>query len=148
MPAHRTRREKLEAVVLADALNSSEDAGKRLGIAGRSIRRWRDDPELAEMVQKTRDETSDDVKVAMVLAWELIIERLKAGQIDTKDLIVLGGVSFDKYQLASGGATSRSESRDITGTISDTELDAALREANALATGGRGPKAVEETPED
>jgi hypothetical protein len=148
MPAHRTRREKLEAVVLADALNSSEDAGKRLGIAGRSIRRWRDDPDLADMVQKTRDETSDDVKVAMVLAWELIIERLKAGQIDTKDLIVLGGVSFDKYQLASGGATSRSESRDITGTISDTELDAALREANALATGGRGPKAVEETPED
>lgn len=144
----RSRAERAEAVLLADALNSTDEAGKRLGVPGRSIRRWRDDPELAALVLKTREETADDVKVAMVLTWELIIERLKAGEIATKDLIVLGGVAFDKHQLATGGATARTEARDITGSISDAELDAAIREANEIATAGRGSEASEEPPAD
>ena len=130
----RTRRERSTAVVLADALNSADEAGRRLGIPGRTIRRWREDPELADLVLKTREETSDDVKVAMVLAWELIIQRLKAADIETKDLIVLGGVAFDKHQLATGGATARTEQRDITGSLSDDDVIAAVREADAIAS--------------
>jgi hypothetical protein len=143
VPPRQSRRRKAEAVVLADALNSADEAGKRLGIPGRSIRRWRDDPELAELVLKTREETADDVKVAMVLTWERIIQRLKADEIETKDLIVLGGVAFDKHQLATGGATARTEARDITGTLSDVELDAAIREAEELV---RRTASAEEGP--
>jgi hypothetical protein len=139
----RRYKEKASAVLLADSLNSADAAGKRLGIAGRTIRRWRDDPELADLVRKTREETSDDVKVAMVLAWELIIERLKRGEIETKDLIVLGGVAFDKHQLATGGATARTEARDITGTLTDNDLIAALHEAERLAVGDGDPQATE-----
>ena len=133
-------------MLLADALNSADEAGKRLGIAGRSIRRWREDPELAEMVLKTREETADDVKVAMILTWELLIERLKAGEIDTRDLIVLGGVAFDKFQLATGGATARSESRDITGSLSDADVIALVREADALTSSSRAPTEDQDSP--
>ena len=98
------------------------------------------------MVLKTREETADDVKVAMILTWELLIERLKAGEIDTRDLIVLGGVAFDKFQLATGGATARSESRDITGTLSDLDVLTLVREADALTAGGRTPASSEDPP--
>ena len=138
---------KERAVLLADALNSADEAGKRLGVAGRSIRRWRDDPELAALVLKTREETADDVKVAMILTWELLIERLKAGEIDTRDLIVLGGVAFDKFQLATGGATARSELRDITGSLSDLDVIAAVREADEIASPGRAAQEDQGSPE-
>ena len=142
----RPRRERLAAVVLADALNSTDAAGKQLGIPGRAIRRWRSDPELAEIVRKTREETADDVKVAMTLAWELIIQRLQAGQIETRDLIVLGGVAFDKHQLATGGATMRSENRELNDLPDSTYVEA-IREAVHLTGGGEpspeGPPAEE-----
>ena len=141
----RARRERAQAVLLADALNSTEEAGKRLGIPPRTIRRWRDDPELAELVRKTREETADDVKVAMVLAWERIIQRLKADAVETKELIVLAGVAFDKHQLATGGATARTEARDITGTLSDGDIIAAIREADRIA-GSEGT--APETPSE
>lgn len=150
MPAQgrrQTRATKAKAVLLADALNSADEAGKQLGIAGRSIRRWREDPELAAMVRKTREETADDVKVAMILTWELLIQRLKAGEIDTRDLIVLGGVAFDKFQLATGGATARSETRDISGTLSDLDVIAAVREADAIASAGGTPTEDQDPPE-
>lgn len=137
MPARhprRSRASKAEAVLLADQLNSADEAGKRLGIAGRSIRRWRDDPELAELVLKTREETADDVKVAMVLSWQRIIERLHKDEVETKELITLAGVAFDKHQLATGGATSRSENRELNDLPDSTYVEA-IREARRLTSG-------------
>lgn len=149
MARRRSLAEKAHAVAEAERLNDSEEAGKRLGIPGRSIRRWRDDPDLAAIVQKTREETADDVKVAMTLAWERIIQRLKADDIETRDLIVLGGIAFDKFQLATGGATSRSENRDITGSLTDADVLTALRTAQALVGAGddRTPPEAEGTTE-
>ena len=39
------------------------------------------------------------------------------------------GILIDKYRLEVGEATSRSESRDLTGHLTDDELDDAIREA-------------------
>lgn len=114
MPRRRTRQERAKAVVLADSLNSTDAAGEQLGIPGRTIRRWRDDPELAAIVRKTREETAEDVTAAMVLSWSRLIERLERDEIDTRDLIVLAGVATDKAQLLTGGATERTETRDLT----------------------------------
>jgi len=146
MPTRRKTRAQAEAVVLADALGSSDAAAKTLGLSGRSIRRWRNDPELSELVRKTREDTADDVKVAMTLAWELIIERLQAGQIATRDLIVLGGVAFDKHQLATGGATMRSENRELNDLPDSAYVDA-IREARSLLSGTSADEEVAEPAE-
>jgi hypothetical protein len=123
MAPRRTRREKAAAVVLADSLNSSEAAGKQLGVNPRNIRRWRDDPELSEIVRKTRDETAEDISAAMVLSWTRLIERLERDEIDTRDLIILAGVATDKAQLLTGHATDRTETRDVTDFFDDHEQE-------------------------
>lgn len=138
-----TLREKTNAVAVAERHNSAEKAGKELGIAARTIRRWREDPAMADVIRKTRDETAGDVAAAMVLAWARLIERLQRDEVDTRDLIILAGVATDKAQLLSGGATARTEARDITGTLSDADLTVALRTAERIAAGEGDPQAVE-----
>ena len=123
MPRRHTQRERAQAVATAERLNSAEAASKELGIAARTIRRWRDDPEMADIVRKTREETAEDVTAAMVLSWARLIERLQRDEVDTRDLIILAGVATDKAQLLSGAATSRTESRDITDDLDDHESD-------------------------
>lgn len=49
------------------------------------------------------------------------------------------GILLDKYRLEVGEATTRTESRDITGDLSDDELDAAIRAAEEAATGKGTP---------
>ena len=49
------------------------------------------------------------------------------------------GILIDKYRLEVGEATTRTESRDL--TLSDDELDAAIREAEEAARGEGAPAA-------
>lgn len=49
------------------------------------------------------------------------------------------GILIDKYRLESGEATERTERRDLTGQLTDDELDAAIREAEAAARGETAP---------
>jgi hypothetical protein len=141
-----TKTDRITAVVAAD-MTSMDAAAKATGIPERTIYRWRDDPEMAEYVTQTREALADEIRVAASLAWEKLIGRIRSGDIETRDLITAAGVAVDKSQLLSGGATSRSEARDITGTISDADLIAAVREAEHLTGAGRTPAPVEGTPE-
>ena len=143
MPKRHSLADKANAVVVAERHNSSEVAGKELGIPARTIRRWRDDPLMADIVRKTREETAGDVAAAMVLAWARLIERLQRDEVDTRDLIILAGVATDKAQLLSGGATGRTETRDLTGTLSDADLMAALSAAERIAAGDGIPTPTE-----
>lgn len=135
-----TKTERLTAVLAADMVNA-ERAAEATGIPARNIRRWRDDPEMAEFAAKTRDALADDIRVAAAVAWDTLIRRIKSGDIETRDLITAAGVAVDKSQLLSGGATTRTEARDITGTLSDVDVAALLREADALTAGGRAAPA-------
>lgn len=123
-----TRKQRATAVATADALNSTEAAAERLGIPGRTIRRWQADPEMAEYVQKTRDELADDIRAAAALAWSSLVARIRSGDIETRDLIIAAGVAIDKAQLLSGGATARTETRALTEGLDDHEKRA-LRDA-------------------
>jgi hypothetical protein len=49
------------------------------------------------------------------------------------------GILIDKYRLEVGEATERTERRDLTANLSDDELDAAIREAEAAARGEAAP---------
>lgn len=131
--------EKILAVVAAD-MTTPASAATAAGIPVRQIYRWRDDPAMRPFVDKTRDALADDIKTVAALAWDTLIGRIRSGDIETRDLIIAAGVAVDKSQLLSGGATARNENRDISGTLSDADLIAALREADAIAgEGGTAP---------
>jgi hypothetical protein len=132
-------------VATAERLQSSDAAGKELGIPGRTIRRWREDPRLADIVRKTREETAEDVSAAMALAWQRIIERLANDAVETRDLIILAGVATDKTQLLTGKATDRVEQVSITDGFDDEERDAlndAIRRELERRTHGHAPEAA------
>jgi hypothetical protein len=130
-----TKRQKVTAVIAAE-MTSARAAAKATGIPHQTVARWQDDPELRHIVAKTRDQLADDMKAVAALAVEYIVRDLRAGRFEPRDLTILLGVATDKAQLLAGMATSRTESRDLTGTIDDAELAAAIREAEALAGGG------------
>jgi len=130
-----SKRQKVTAVIAAE-MTSARTAAKATGIPHQTITRWQDDPDLRHIVSKTRDQLADDMKAVAALAVEYIVRDLRAGRFEPRDLTILLGVATDKAQLLAGMATSRTESRDLTGTIDDAELAAAIREAEALAGGG------------
>jgi hypothetical protein len=147
MPNRRyTKRQKITAVVAAE-LTSGLAASQSTGISETNIRRWRDDPELAKYVDKTRDELADGTHMLAHRALEQIM--LKLPDFEPRDLVTLFGVMVDKAQLLSGAATSRTENRDITGSLTDTDVLAALAAAEDYArpSGSGTPTPAEVAPE-
>ena len=124
----------MTAVIAAD-LTSTEAAAEAAGIPRRTLGYWMDQPEFAELRQNAREKMAEEALTVARLAWGKLAERIRSGEIETRDLVLATGMATDKTQLLNGGATARTESRDITGTISDTELAAAIRAAEALIAG-------------
>lgn len=143
-----TKRQKITAVIAAD-LTSQEAAAEAAGIGRSTLRYWLDDPELADLRHNAREKMAEEALVVARLAWTKLAERIRAGEIETRDLVMATGMATDKTQLLNGGATARTESRDISGTITDAELTLAIRDAEALVAGsaGRTPKETAGAPE-
>ena len=141
MPQHRSynKRTKLAAVMAAE-MSGVVEAEKQTGIPESTIRYWMDKPEFAEVRAKTREDLAEETKVAAHLAWKRVIEALPT--MEPRDAIFAAEKATSLQLLLTGGATARTETRDITGTISDAELTAAILEAESIATG------VGSTPED
>lgn len=136
--------EKAVAVVEAERTNVLA-ASESLGIPRKTLAYWYDDPEFASLRQKTRDELADGSIAMALLAQGELVRRIRAGTIGDQALVAAFGVGVDKAQLLAGMATSRTESRDITGTLADIDIAAAIHEAEHLARGG-GAGAPEEAP--
>lgn len=132
-----SKRQKATAVIAAELTNATA-AGLATGIPHQTIRRWRDDPEMREYITKTRDQLAEEMGALAALAVATIQQDVRAGKFEPRDLVTLMGVATEKSLLLSGDATSRTESRDITGTISDPELREAIREAERLVGTGAG----------
>jgi hypothetical protein len=148
MARHYTKREKVTTVLAAE-MTSNVAAERATGIPESSIRRWRDDPELAIYIDKTRDVMAEEMSGLAALAVQAIQKALRAGEFQPRDLVILLGVAVEKSLLLSGDATSRTETRDISGSIPDIDISAAIREAETLLGTGtrRAPQAVEGSPE-
>lgn len=142
MARHYTKRERITTVIAAE-LSSNLAAERATGIPESSIRRWRDDPELAKYIDKTRDELAEGTQLLAHRALEQISATLS--KFEPRDLVMLFGVMVDKTQLLSGGATARTESRDLTGTLADSDVRDIIREAEDLlaASDGRTPAPTE-----
>ena len=149
MPSPRrryTKREKVVALLASDA-SSTLAASQATGVPESTLRYWRDQPEFADIRENAREGMAEDALMVARLAWKKLGQAIADGLLEPRDLVIATGMATDKSQLLNGGATARTEARDLTGTFSDAELDAAIREANAIATGGGSPPPAEDAPE-
>lgn len=130
-----TKQQKMTAVMAAEMVNATE-AAEQTGIPRTTIIHWMQDPELVALRQKTREQMAEDMKVLAMVALDALMQAIRRGDVEGRDLIVALGVAIDKAQLLSGQATTRTETRDLTETLDDHEraalrdiLDDALRQA-------------------
>ena len=116
----------------AATLSSTEAASEALGIPKSTLRYWLDQPEYVELRTKTRDDVAEQFWAAIQVGLKEVAQGLLDPDAALRDKATALGILYDKHALLTGGATNRSESRDITGSISDAELVAAVREAERL----------------
>jgi hypothetical protein len=132
-----TRREKAHAV--GEALASSQEAAsEKLGIPRRTIGYWMDQPEYADLRHKARDAVADELWTAIQVGIGEVAKGLK-GDAPLRDKATAVGILYDKHALLTGMATARTENRDLTGTLSDADLDAAIAAAEAVVRGEAAP---------
>ena len=120
-----SRKTKATAIVAA-TLSNATAASEELGIPESTLRYWLDSPEFAELRRKTREETAEGWSVLGHLAQAELRKRVPT--MEARDLVILAGLATDKASLLQGHATSRTETRDVTDTLNDTEREA-LRNA-------------------
>lgn len=116
-----TKRQKATAVIAAE-MASVAAASEQTGIPERTIRHWQDNPELAKLAAKTRDEMADGFRVLTQIAVERLIELVPT--MEARDLTILAGVAVDKGQLLTGEATHRTEHRELLADFDDGEREA------------------------
>ena len=139
-----TERTKM-TVVLASDMTSTKAVAEATGIARSTIIEWRKDPKYDTFRHNAREAMAEEASLVARMVWKKIAERID--EFEPRELTPLAEMATKNSLLLNGDATARTESRDITGTVPDAELAAAIREAESIATGGRSPQAVEGAPE-
>ena len=147
MPTTRrySKPEKAKAVGIA-LMSGAEVASQVTGIPERTINWWKSLPEWEELRRQTPDIVAEQMWAAVQLGVEEVARGLR-GDAPLRDKATALGILYDKHALLTGGATARSENRDITGTLSDSELRDAVREAERLVGGTRDAPTPADTPE-
>ena len=143
-----TKREKLATVIAAE-MTSLTEASETTGIPLTTIDYWMDQPEFVAIRSKTREDLADEIKAVAHLAWKHVAQALRTGEMEPRDAIFAAEKATSLQILLTGGATARTETRDITGSITDADLISAIREAEHLTTASAGgtTEATEGTPE-
>lgn len=110
-----THKDKLVAVV-ASEINGIGETAKVLRVSKNTLKSWRDEATLFPYVQATRNQIMGDVSTVAQKAWEELLMRLQndADSFSSRDLVVVAAEATSKMQLLSGGATSRTETKDVT----------------------------------
>ena len=132
-----TNTEKAQAVGVA-VVKGQRQAAEELGVPQTTLSYWMHHPDFAELRSKTRDEVADEMWAAIQLGVREVAKGI-VGEAPLRDKATALGILYDKHALLTGAATCRSENRDITGTVSDGELIAALREVERIASEGGTP---------
>jgi hypothetical protein len=133
-----TKRQRAEVVGNAEAIGI-RPAARKAHVPESTVRRWRESPELAQMRAEKREVVAADVWAAFQMGVRRVMELLPITD-DLQKVATAAGIIYDKYALISGGATSRSESRDLPMDFDDHEaklmrdvLDMAKAEETANA---------------
>lgn len=122
MATHRryTKRQKASAVTAAIA-STTHAAAEELGIPERTLGYWMEHPDFAELRSKTREQIAEGSMVLANLAQSELQRKVRAGEVEPRDLAVIYGIAIDKAQLLAGMATSRTESKTLTDGLNDHE---------------------------
>lgn len=113
-----TKKQKL-TVAIAAMGSSIAAAAEAEGIPRTTVAYWMDDPEIVALRLKTREQRAEMAEALSSLAAGEIRRRI--GEFEPRDLVILYGVMIDKGQLMGGQATSRMETRDLTGMLDEAE---------------------------
>lgn len=136
MRQHRSYSPEQKAETVGRALvDGSKQVSRETGIPRRTIDYWVTSPAFAALRQRARDEIADQMWAGVQVALVEVIEGLKNPKAPLRDKAAALNVLYDKHALLTGSATARTEARDITGTLSDAELQAALHTAERLVAG-------------
>ena len=130
-----TKTEKASVVATA-TMEGTRAAADHTGVPESTIRYWLDKPEFAQLREKTRDSVADEFWATIQVGVHRLAELIPRTE-DLQKVATAVGILYDKHALLTGGATGRTESRDLTGTLSDGDLISAVHEAITIA-GSRG----------
>lgn len=122
----RYTRKKKVAAVMAAAASSTLAAAEAHGIPESTLRSWLDKPEFAKLRDQTREDLAEEMKGLAHLATARLAELI--GQMKPGDLVLTATMGTNFGELLTGGATSRTESRDLTDNLDDHEREK-LRDA-------------------
>lgn len=139
-----TKADKARAVAQA-TMTSATATAEATGIPENTIRYWMDRPEFVELRSKTRDEVADEFWSTIQIGVRRVVELIPQTE-DLQKVSVALGILYDKHALLTGGATGRTESRELNDLPDSTYVEA-LRAARDLTRVGRespDPEAQEE----
>lgn len=117
-----TKRERAEAVGVAAAVGVTQ-AERQLGIPKTTIQYWSERPEFVQLRTKTAALVAEEMWAAMQTGVRRMVELIPLTE-DVAKVGVAVGILYDKRALLTGGATERTESRDLTDSLDDHERDA------------------------
>ena len=137
-----SRAQKAEAVGIAVARGQTV-AGEVTGIPKTTIHSWMKSEEFAELKETAREGVADIFWASMQVGLDEVTKGFRS-DASLKDKAYALGIVYDRHALLTGGATNRSESRDITGSLSDAELIAAVREADRITGESRAASPAED----
>lgn len=132
-----SRTTKVAAIVAAEA-TSVLAAAEAMGIPRETLRDWIHNDKYAEVRQNVREGMAEESGWTARLALRMLGNAIADGELEPKDLINATGMLIEKTQLLNGGATGRTESRDLTGSLSDDDVRQIVRTAEDLLGAGTG----------
>jgi hypothetical protein len=141
-----TKRQKL-ATTMAVEMTSLTETAETTGIPKSTIQYWMEDPELGAIRTKTREDLADEIGVVAHLAWAHVAASLRDGRMEPRDAIFAAEKATSLQILMAGGATSRTELRDISGSLSDLDIADTIRAAEDYARAGDSGTAETPAPE-
>jgi transposase-like protein len=121
-------------------------AAEMSGVPKQRVSDWLDkyDPG-GEMRTKSREKVAEEMWAVIQIGVQEVSKGIQ-GDAPLRDKVVAVGVLYDKFALLTGSATARTESRDITGSLSDADLVGIVREAERIASAvGAAPAPSGET---
>lgn len=116
----RDRKTKLSVVMAAEMVGVTE-AARQAGIPHSTVAYWLDLPEFVQYRRKAREDMAEEVGIVAHLAWQRVAEALRAGTMEPRDALFAADKATTLYQLVTGQATDRHETRDVTATLDDSE---------------------------
>ena len=133
MPRRRyTAKERANAAGIA-IVEGVTQAERDTGIPKETIHYWLDKPEFAHLRTKTRDEVAAQLWAAIQIGIKEVAKGI-VGDAPLRDKSVALGILYDKHALMTGGATGRTENRELHDLPDSVYVDA-IRAAEAVLEG-------------